>query len=69
MINDELLECAESVLNFLVKSEEEFNRLRHFGTPSNNDMTKILKSHNTDMCDFAIILNNKFIRKYFLTNS
>lgn len=59
MNNQDLLECSESVLNFLVKSEKEFNKLKHFSVPSYINMEKILKKHNTNMCDFAEILNKR----------
>lgn len=58
MTNDELIECAESVLNFLVNSDKEFSTLKHFRTPSYINMFKIFQPHNiTTMVEFTKILN------------
>lgn len=59
MTDKDLLECSESVLNFLLKNEEEFKKLKHFNTPCNYNMYNLLKSYNTNMCDFSEILNKK----------
>lgn len=60
MENKDLLECSKVILNFIIHSDKEFVKLKTFNTPSNISMMKILKTHNTDMLDFTLYLNNKF---------
>lgn len=62
---DYLLICAESVLNFLKNSGDEFRKTKDFNTPSLIFMRSKLKVIDTDMSDFTIMLNNK----YFIYNN
>lgn len=59
MTNDELIECAEAVLNFLIHGDDEFRIIKTIHTPSLNNMTDVLEKHCTTMVNFTLILNNK----------
>lgn len=60
MKNNQIHDVAVAVLNFLVKSEEEFLIYDDFKTPSLVNMDKKLKPYNMGMCEFTIYINDKF---------
>lgn len=61
MTNDSLIECAESVMDFLLYSEDEFEELKNYSIlPSYINMEEKLKPFGfTVMTDFTILLNDK----------
>jgi len=68
-MNDNLLECAEAVLNFLINGEKEFEEIQSFDTPSSFRLAKELRKYERKkyeyikcpnlLIDFTKELNNK----------
>jgi len=59
MRKSDLLNGAESVYNFLIKSDEEYKILKNFNVPSMKKMDNTLKPLNITMVDFAVELNKE----------
>jgi len=58
--NNYLLECSKAILRFLLESDAEHLKLKHFGTPSNISMSEILSKHNVNMFILTVYMNYKF---------
>jgi hypothetical protein len=58
MKNEELLVCAKSVYNFLMKSDDEYKTLGHMNIPTNLHMIKMLELYNFNMWSFTLYLND-----------
>ena len=56
--NDDLIECSEYIINFLIWCDDEYFKLNDFNTPSNQKMSAELKKFDTHMVDFTKELNN-----------
>ena len=67
MTDLELLECCQSVIDFLTKSEEEYKMIKSFNTPSGENMDIVLNKYGfernndeTNMTRFIIFLNKRY---------
>lgn len=58
--NNNLLECAESVLNYLINCDEELFLFKTINTPANIKLRKTLEKYNLGALELVEILNNKF---------
>jgi len=58
--NNYLLECSKAILRFLIKSDAEYLKLKHFSTPSNLSMMDILNKHDATMFSITVYMNCKF---------
>lgn len=60
-LNDEDIQIGASlVLNFLLKSDEEYIKYHTFSTPSNEKMTQHLDKFDLNMPQFTKIVNDEF---------
>jgi len=60
MKSEDVLECAESVYQFLLDDTSPKNYSSFEDIPAFSNMTKTLKKHNTDMVPFTMYLNGKY---------
>jgi len=60
MKDSEVLECAESVYQFLLDDSSPKNYSSFENIPAFFNMTKTLKKHNIDMVPFTVYLNNRY---------
>ena len=58
--NNYLLECSKAILRFIIESDAEYLKMKHFGTPSNLSMTDVLEKHDTNMFTITVYMNCKF---------
>lgn len=61
MNNNEILECAQSIYEFLIDNSDHTIYKSYNDIPSFKKMNIVLSKYNTDMISFTHFLNSKYI--------